>query len=225
MAAETYEALQALSAENAAKKKQQQAEWVIVDEKLRLHENAVRNAEKMEEKIRAAYENYEEWSRLNKLFGSSDGKKFRNWAQGYTFATLVEHANQQLRQLSPRYELQATAGSLDLEIIDREMFDQRRYVHSLSGGETFVVSLALALALASLSSNNLAIGSLFIDEGFGHLDRDSLDIVMNALANLENTQGRKVGVISHTEQIQQQISPRIHVCKRPVGGSSEIVIE
>ena len=225
IAAETYEALQALSAENAAKKKLQQAEWVIVDEKLRLHENAVRNAEKMEEKIRAAYENYEEWSRLNKLFGSSDGKKFRNWAQGYTFATLVEHANQQLRQLSPRYELQATAGSLDLEIIDREMFDQRRYVHSLSGGETFVVSLALALSLASLSSNNLAIGSLFIDEGFGHLDRDSLDIVMNALANLENTQGRKVGVISHTEQIQQQISPRIHVCKRPVGGSSEIVIE
>lgn len=223
--AETYEALQALATEYVGKKKQQQAELAVVEGKLQLHDSAVRNAEAMEEKIRAAYENYEEWNRLNKLFGSSDGKKFRNWAQGYTFATLVEHANQQLRQLSPRYELQAAAGSLDLEIIDREMFDQRRYVHSLSGGETFVVSLALALALASLSGNNLAIGSLFIDEGFGHLDRDSLDIVMNALANLENTQGRKVGVISHTEQIQQQISPRIHVCKHPVGGSSEIVIE
>lgn len=224
-AAETHEALQALAAENAAKREQQQAELNLLNAKLQLHDNAVKNAAKMEEKIREAEDNYKEWSKLDQLFGSADGKKFRNWAQGYTFATLVEYANQQLRQFSPRYELRTEAGSLELEIIDREMFDERRYVHSLSGGETFVVSLALALGLASLSGKNLAIGSLFIDEGFGHLDRASLDVVMNALANLENTQGRKVGVISHTEQIQQQISPRIHICKRSVGGSSEIVIE
>ena len=104
------------------------------------------------------------------------------------------------------------------------MFDQRRYVYSLSGGETFVVSLALALGLSSLSSNNLSIGSLFIDEGFGNLDQASLELVMTALSNLENSQGRKVGVISHTEQIRSQISPQIRLVKLPTGARSRIEI-
>ena len=116
-------------------------------------------------------------------------------------------------------------GTLDLEIIDRDMFDRRRYVYSLSGGETFIVSLALALGLASLSSGNLSIGSLFIDEGFGNLDQGSLALVMDALSHLESTQGRKVGVISHTEQIRSQISPQIHIVKLPTGGRSRIEIE
>lgn len=115
-------------------------------------------------------------------------------------------------------------GRLTLEIIDRDMFDEHRYVSSLSGGETFVVSLALALGLASLSTGSLSIGSLFIDEGFGNLDHASLDLVMTALSNLENAQGRKVGVISHTEQIRSQISPQIHLVKQPAGGRSVIRI-
>lgn len=196
----------------------------IADEKLSSHERCERNAAAMRERVDAAKENAEQWKRLCDMFGSADGKRFRNLAQGYTFGTLVEHANRQLRMLCPRYELRNIAGSLDLEIIDREMFDQARYVHSLSGGETFVVSLALALGLAALSGDNLQIGSLFIDEGFGNLDRESLDMVMSALANLENTQGRKVGVISHTEQIQMQISPQIRVVKLPSGGRSKIEI-
>jgi DNA repair exonuclease SbcCD ATPase subunit len=168
--------------------------------------------------------NYEQWDRLNSLLGSTDGKRFRELAQGYTFRFLVEHANQQLRLLSPRYQLVVASGSLNLEIIDRDMFDQRRYVYSLSGGETFVVSLALALGLSSLSSNNLSIGSLFIDEGFGNLDQASLELVMTALSNLENSQGRKVGVISHTEQIRSQISPQIRLVKLPTGARSRIEI-
>jgi len=196
----------------------------VADEKLRSHERCERNAAAMQEKLQAAREDAAQWQRLCELFGSADGKRFRNLAQSYTFSSLVDHANRQLRMFYPRYELRNAAGSLDLEIIDREMFDQTRYVHSLSGGETFVVSLALALGLASLSSNNLQIGSLFIDEGFGNLDRDSLDMVMGALANLENTQGRKVGVISHTEQIQAQITPQIHLVKYPSGGRSKIEI-
>ena len=105
------------------------------------------------------------------------------------------------------------------------MFDRPRYVHSLSGGETFVVSLALALGLASLSSGSLRIGSLFIDEGFGNLDRDSLDTVMEALANLEHSEGRKVGVISHTEQIRAQITPQIRLVPKAADGASVIKVQ
>ena len=88
-----------------------------------------------------------------------------------------------------------------------------------------MVSLALALALASLSAGTFHIGSLFIDEGFGNLDRESLELVMTTLSNLETTQGRKVGVISHTEQIRQQIAPQIRLVPRPGGaGSSQIEV-
>ena len=195
-----------------------------VEARLISHNNCQRRADRLQTKLKNAETNYEQWERLSSLLGSADGKRFRELAQSYTFRFLVEHANQQLRLLSPRYRLVAASGSLNLEIIDRDMFDQRRYVHSLSGGETFVVSLALALGLSSLSSNNLSIGSLFIDEGFGNLDQSSLELVMTALANLENSQGRKVGVISHTEQIRSQISPQIRLVKLPTGGRSRIEI-
>ena len=191
---------------------------------LMAHEKSLRQAEQQEEKLKPMRENALEWHRLNQLLGSRDGKRFRELAQSYTFRYLVIHANQQLRRLSPRYELRNLPGTLVLEIIDRDMFDEHRYVSSLSGGETFVVSLALALALANISSHNLSIGSLFIDEGFGNLDHDSLDLVMDALSNLENAEGRKVGVVSHTDQIRQQIYPQIQVRKLPGGGRSKIVV-
>ena len=174
--------------------------------------------------LESARANAEEWKRLNAFLGSASGAKFCDLAQSYTFRFLVEQANVQLRRLSPRYELRVVPGTLSLEIIDRDMFDEHRYVNSLSGGETFVVSLSLALGLAALSSNNLSIGSLFIDEGFGNLDHASLDLVMSALSNLENEQGRKVGVISHTDQIRSQISPQIRLVKHASGGRSHIEI-
>lgn len=196
----------------------------LCNSRLLSHENCVRRAGKLSTELEAARANATEWKRLSELFGSANGKKFRTLAQSYTFRYLVDHANYHLRMLSPRYELCNIPGTLTLEIIDHDMFDQHRYVTSLSGGETFVVSLSLALGLASLSSSNLAIGSLFIDEGFGNLDRNSLDLVMVALSNLENTQGRKVGVISHTEQIRSQISPQIIVSKKPGSNYSSIEI-
>lgn len=183
------------------------------------HAHALERAGELETELAAARANATEWNRLNSLFGSADGKRFRTIAQSFAFNSLVAQANRHLRLLSPRYELRTLPGTLTLEIVDRDMFDERRYVSSLSGGETFVVSLALALGLATLSSSGLVIGSLFIDEGFGNLDRDSLDLVMAALSNLENAQGRKVGVISHTEQIREQISPQIILRKQPGGGS------
>lgn len=192
--------------------------------RLRSHANCEESAAKLTDKLQKARDDAKDWNRLNVLLGSKDGKKFRTLAQSYTFRFLVEHANRHLRMLSSRYELRTIPATLTLEIVDRDMFDEHRYVDSLSGGETFVVSLALALGLASLSSRNLTINSLFIDEGFGNLDHESLDLVMTALSNLENTQGRKVGVISHTDQIRSQITPQIRLVKLPGNGSSRIDI-
>lgn len=192
--------------------------------RLRAHDESSLRVGDITQALQAAQADAEQWSSLNSIFGSADGKKFRSLAQHYTFNSLVVQANYQLQQLSPRYELHTIPGTLALEITDRDMFDQKRYVSSLSGGETFVVSLALALGLATISSQNLTIGSLFIDEGFGNLDAASLDLVMSALGNLENAQGRKVGIISHTDQIRSQISPQIHVAKHAGSGRSTIEI-
>ena len=104
------------------------------------------------------------------------------------------------------------------------MCDRKRPVSSLSGGETFVVSLGLALGLASLSSSNLSIGSLFIDEGFGNLDDESLAMVIKSLGNLQSSQGRKVGIISHTSQIRESIHPQVQVIRQKSGEYSYIRI-
>src|SRR5690606_22861915 len=114
------------------------------------------------------------WAQLNELIGSADGKKFRNVAQRYTLDVLLAHANRHLRDLARRYRLVRIGDSLALMVIDQDMGDEPRSVHSLSGGESFLVSLALALGLASLSSDRVRVESLFIDEGFGSLDADTL---------------------------------------------------
>lgn len=221
---ETRESLKASEASLLQEIDVQKAHVLSLNLCLKQHEDSEQRAASRLKDLEVARVNAEEWRRLDALLGSADGKKFRELAQSYTFGFLVSHANAQLRQLSPRYELRNMPGTLTLEIIDRDMFDEHRYVSSLSGGETFVVSLALALGLATLSSHNLSIGSLFIDEGFGNLDHTSLDLVMSALSNLENAQGRKVGVISHTDQIRSQISPQIRLVKQPAGGKSKIEI-
>ncbi|MEG1728407.1 MAG: AAA family ATPase [Bacteroidaceae bacterium] len=192
--------------------------------RLQSHERCTKQLEELSEKMEQLKKDQENWERLNQLIGSADGKKFREQAQSYTFRFLVEYANAHLEQLSTRYRLRNAPNTLSLEIIDRDMFDEIRSVNSLSGGETFIVSLGLALGLSSLSSNNLNIGSLFIDEGFGNLDSDSLELVMTALSNLQSEQGRKVGVISHTEQIRSRIHPQIRLIKYPTGGKSRIEI-
>ena len=192
--------------------------------RIQRHQESLRAAENYDRKLLKARNNAEEWGRLQELFGSADGKRFRDLAQTFTFSFLVDHANHHLRRLTPRYQLNVIKGTLALEVIDHDMLDERRFVHSLSGGETFIVSLALALGLASLSSSTLNIGSLFIDEGFGNLDEESLDLVLNTLSALEAGQGRKVGVVSHTEQIRSQIAPQIRVERLGGEGSARIRI-
>ncbi len=162
------------------------------------------------------------WIKLNDLIGSADGAKFRSIAQRRTLDILLGYANAQLELLAARYRLERLPESLNLIVLDRDMGDERRGVHSLSGGESFLVSLALALGLASLTSNRLRIESLFIDEGFGSLDAETLNTAMSALMHLE-AQGRKVGVISHVTEMADAIPVQIRIVKGR-GGASRLVV-
>ncbi|AWL06923.1 AAA family ATPase [Massilia oculi] len=165
------------------------------------------------------------WGKLSELIGSSDGKKFRNYAQQFTLDVLLGYANEHLKQLARRYRLERVSyqgmPSLALMVRDQDMGGEVRSVNSLSGGESFLVSLALALGLASLSSNRVRVESLFIDEGFGSLDSETLGVAMDALDALQSM-GRKVGVISHVQEMTERIATKVLV--RPAGGGSSAVV-
>lgn len=181
---------------------------------------------KQSQELRGAHEKQSAtsriWAQLSELIGSSDGKKFRNFAQQLTLDILLGYANRHLESLARRYRLVRITDSLGLMVVDQEMGDEVRSVHSLSGGESFLVSLGLALGLASLSSHRVRVESLFIDEGFGSLDAESLNVAMEALDNLQAL-GRKVGVISHVQEMTERIGTRIQI-RRQAGGVSKLVI-
>lgn len=165
----------------------------------------------------------ENWSKLNDIIGSADGKKFRQIAQEYTLDALLGYANIHLQALTNRYKIERIPSTLGLQVVDQDMGDEVRTVYSLSGGESFLVSLALALGLASLSSSRMKVESLFIDEGFGSLDPTTLNIAMDALERLHN-QGRKVGVISHVQEMTERIPVQIKVSKQQSGKSKVEVL-
>ena len=162
------------------------------------------------------------WSQLDDLIGSADGTNFRRFAQSLTLTHLIRLANHHLADLQPRYELQRAPGSeLVLQVVDRNMADEVRGVHNLSGGERFLVSLALALGLASMSSNRgIKVESLFIDEGFGALDTNSLGMAVSVLEQLQAT-GRRIGVISHIDELKERIAVKVEVT--PVGSGRSTV--
>ncbi|MFC6999108.1 AAA family ATPase [Rufibacter roseus] len=166
----------------------------------------------------------ERWARLAHLIGSADGKKFSKYAQSLTLARLVELGNRHLHRLNDRYRiLKSNENELDLQILDTYQGDAVRSVNSLSGGESFLVSLALALGLSDLASHKAQIHSLFIDEGFGTLDADTLDIAMDALESLQAS-GKMIGIISHVEALKERISTQI-VVEKLAGGRSSIWVE
>jgi len=156
----------------------------------------------------------DELAYLNGLIGSADGAKFRKFAQGLTLNHLVYLANKQLNKLDGRYQLQCQqSDTLSLEVLDTWQGDSIRDTKTLSGGESFLVSLALALALSDLVSNKTSIDSLFLDEGFGTLDNDTLEIALDALDNL-NASGKMIGIISHVEALKERISVQVKVEKQ-----------
>jgi exonuclease SbcC len=161
--------------------------------------------------IAAAQQTLEEWSHLNHLVGSREGDKFRRFAQGLTLDNLVWLANRQLTRLYGRYLLQRKeSDSLELEVVDTWQGEAVRDTRTLSGGESFLVSLALALALSDLVSHRTRIDSLFLDEGFGTLDARTLDIALDALDAL-NASGKTIGVISHVEAMKERIPVQVRV--------------
>lgn len=165
------------------------------------------------------------WGRLNELIGSADGKKFRQFAQSMTLDTLLWHSNGHLRQLRPRYRIEREpGGDMELRVVDQDMGDEVRGCATLSGGEAFLVSLALALGLSSLSARDVKVESLFIDEGFGTLDRDTLEVAIATLEQLQSD-GRQVGLISHVADLADRIGYQVLVEPRGVGCSQVTVPE
>lgn len=187
------------------------------------HEKGKEQIKSFEKELNEKSELFENWSKLNDLLGSANGNKFKTIAQGYTLDVLLSYANKHLKDLTQRYSLEKIPDTLALLVVDNDMLGEVRSVHSLSGGESFLISLALALGLSSLSSNRMKIESLFIDEGFGALDIDTLSVAMDALDNLQ-TQGRKIGVISHVEEMKERITTQIQVIKSANGRSSVNII-
>ena len=159
------------------------------------------------------------WGNLAELIGSADGKKFRNFAQGITFATMVAHANQALMKMTDRYLLlRSEDDALELVVRDNYQAGVIRSTKNLSGGESFIVSLALALGLAKLASRNVRVESLFLDEGFGTLDEEALDHALRTLAGLHR-QGKLIGVISHVPGLKDRIATQIVVTPQSQGRS------
>ncbi|QGM99341.1 AAA family ATPase [Methylocystis parvus] len=185
-------------------------------------DDARRRAAKLSSRIDADRAAFKVWDEVNAAIGSAKGDRFRSFAQSVTLEHLVALANQRLALLAPRYRLERAGeiGSLGLQIVDRDLGDERRSTRSLSGGERFLASLALALALAGLEGRDSFVDTLFIDEGFGALDAATLDVAIDALENLQG-QGRKVGVISHVESMQARIAAKICVERRG-GGLSRV---
>ncbi len=174
------------------------------------------------QKISVQQHRYDDLSYLHGLIGSASGDKFRKFAQGLTLDNLVYLANQQLSRLHGRYQLTRLNGDgLGLSVLDTWQGDEQRDTRTLSGGESFLVSLSLALALSDLVSHKTSIDSLFLDEGFGTLDAQTLDIALDALDNL-NASGKMIGVISHIEAMKERIPTQIKVMRQSGIGTSEL---
>ena len=190
--------------------------------KQQLEDNEQRKTEGEEllQKIDVQKKEFDRWAKLNDLIGSRDGKKFRVFAQGLTLKKLTELANRHLIQLHGRYLLnKPNTQDLALEIIDTYQADNLRSINTLSGGESFLVSLSLALGLSDLAGRNTQIQSLFIDEGFGTLDDSALDLAISTLENLQAS-GKTIGVISHIKELKERIGTQIQIEKQGSGFST-----
>ncbi|MEI7671038.1 MAG: AAA family ATPase [Deltaproteobacteria bacterium] len=184
------------------------------------NERQRKNQEERLKNIEAQKKECVRWDELHQLIGSADGKKFRNFAQGLTFEMMTAHANRQLRKMTDRYLLIRDATQpLELNVIDNYQAGEIRSTKNLSGGESFIVSLALALGLSQMASRNVRVDSLFLDEGFGTLDEDALETALETLAGLRQD-GKLIGVISHVAALKERIGAQIQVIPEAGGRSS-----
>ncbi len=181
--------------------KYQLAENIAAKERLRDKEKII-SAQKKE---------WQRWERLHNLIGSADGKKYRNFAQGLTFELMVAQANRQLAKMTDRYLLiRDDLQPLELNVMDQYQAGEVRSVKNLSGGESFIVSLTLALGLSQMASRKVRVDSLFLDEGFGTLDDDALETALETLASLQQA-GKLIGIISHVPALKERIRTQIEI--------------
>lgn len=219
--AQTRDALLAIQQEY--QERSQRNELIAANAKMQNHQEAVKQLGDKAEALKLVTQEKDDWTAITDAIGA-DGKTLRKIAQCYTLSFLIAHANQEIRKFNSRYELQQVKHSLGIRVIDHDRADDIRDTTSLSGGETFIVSLGLALGLSALSSRNISFENLFIDEGFGTLDPDTLATVIDSLAMLQSSQGKKVGVISHTDTMSERITTQIRIIKNGNSGSSHIEI-
>lgn len=219
--AQTRDALLAIQQEY--QERSQRNELIAANARMQNHQEAVKLLGDKAEALNLVTQEKDDWTAITDAIGA-DGKTLRKIAQCYTLSFLIAHANQEIRKFNTRYELQQVKHSLGIRVIDHDRADDIRDTTSLSGGETFIVSLGLALGLSALSSRNISFENLFIDEGFGTLDPDTLATVIDSLAMLQSSQGKKVGVISHTDTMSERITTQIRIIKNGNSGSSHIEI-
>lgn len=219
--AQTRDAL--LTIQQEYQERSQRNELIAANARMQNHQEAVKQLGDKAEALQLVTLEKDDWTAITDAIGA-DGKTLRKIAQCYTLSFLIAHANQEIRKFNSRYELQQVKHSLGIRVIDHDRADDIRDTTSLSGGETFIVSLGLALGLSALSSRNISFENLFIDEGFGTLDPDTLATVIDSLAMLQSSQGKKVGVISHTDTMSERITTQIRIIKNGNSGSSHIEI-
>lgn len=212
-----------LAIQQEYQERSQRNELIAANAKMQNHQEAVKQLGDKAEALKLVTQEKDDWTAITDAIGA-DGKTLRKIAQCYTLSFLITHANQEIRKFNSRYELQQVKHSLGIRVIDHDRADDIRDTTSLSGGETFIVSLGLALGLSALSSRNISFENLFIDEGFGTLDPDTLATVIDSLAMLQSSQGKKVGVISHTDTMSERITTQIRIIKNGNSGSSHIEI-
>ena len=212
-----------LAIQQEYQERSQRNELIAANARMQNHQEAVKQLGDKAEALKLVTQEKDDWTAITDAIGA-DGKTLRKIAQCYTLSFLITHANQEIRKFNSRYELQQVKHSLGIRVIDHDRADDIRDTTSLSGGETFIVSLGLALGLSALSSRNISFENLFIDEGFGTLDPDTLATVIDSLAMLQSSQGKKVGVISHTDTMSERITTQIRIIKNGNSGSSHIEI-
>lgn len=217
----SLEVLEAEKREASAEKEKLLEQKGELQKELKTDEEARIKRAGIEDELKKLNHQVAVWDRLNTLVGSSSGDKYRRYVQSLVLLTLLKNANVELTKLHSRYRLAKGGGDMEIKVIDSDLADQERPTDNLSGGETFIVSLALALGLAQMASNNVRIDSLFLDEGFGTLDDDSLEKALNALSSL-NAQGKTVGLISHVDQIKERIPSKIVVKRSAQPGVSRL---
>lgn len=219
----TFEEIESKKNSLLEEKKASEEQLSVIKTKLAMNKQKQYESDSCRKEYEKRADEHHLWEQLAKAIGTTDGDNFRDVAQAYTMGILLNRANYYMKQLSSRYQLYNSTDSLAIMVQDLEMGGELRAASSLSGGETFLVSLALALGLTSLNDEHFNTDMLFIDEGFGTLDPESLDMVMNTLENLHNL-GRRVGIISHVDTLKERIPAQIQLIREGKSASKVRVV-